>query len=226
MECGERMLRFCSIIENDKYKIGCTGQTVCVLDKNDTVLSRFKDLTYAYRAAISPRGDIFVIKSTKGQIAVYSLKTMSLIEKFRFSKVNYSQDDGFCFSRDGKFLLNIARWGDDLHSAILIYDTTDFSTVSSLFPAEKIMVSHIQEVDGAYFVLGYMRNDDMVCCSFFISKYLNNDLCDVTEITKAEYDFYDEHLKQTMFGLGLSDDREIKSIHTLGKLWALYHQNQ
>ena len=80
------MPRFKSIIENEKYGVGCTGQTVWVWDKNDTVIAKFKDLIYAYRAAFSPRGDIFVVKSTEAWLAVYSLETMSLIKKFRFSK--------------------------------------------------------------------------------------------------------------------------------------------
>ena len=101
------MPSFYSIIENESFRIGCTGQAVWVLDKTDAVLAKFKDLIYAYRAAISPRGDLLVVKGGQGRLAVYSLKELSLIKKFRFSKVNHGQDDGFCFSPDGKQLPNM-----------------------------------------------------------------------------------------------------------------------
>ena len=77
---------FKSIIKNENYSIGCTGQTVWVWDKNDTVIAKFKDLIYAYRALISPRGDIFIVRSNDGRLAVYSLENLLLIKKFRFSK--------------------------------------------------------------------------------------------------------------------------------------------
>ena len=67
------MPKFWSLISNGKYKVGCTGQTVYIYDQNGTELAKFKDLPYAYTAAFSPKGDIFVVKSTAGRIAVYSL---------------------------------------------------------------------------------------------------------------------------------------------------------
>ena len=101
------MLRFYNVIENEQFRIGCTGRTVWVFDKNGTVLAKFKDLNYAYQAAISPRGDLLAVKSGQGWLAFYSLKELALVKKFRFSRVNFAQDDGFCFSSDGKYLLNL-----------------------------------------------------------------------------------------------------------------------
>ena len=49
------MKNFWSYIENGKYSIGCTGQTVYVYDQNGTELAKFKDLPYAYKAAFSRR---------------------------------------------------------------------------------------------------------------------------------------------------------------------------
>ncbi len=124
------MPRFKSIIENEKYSVGCTGQTVWVWDKNDTVLAKFKDLIYAHKAVFSPTRDIFVVKSTQGRLAVYSLETMSLVKKFRFSKVQYSQDDGCCFSPDGRYFLNVERQGDDLHSVISVILSRIFGRIT------------------------------------------------------------------------------------------------
>ena len=50
------MKKFWSYIENDKYGVGCTGQTVYLYDKNGTELKTFKDLPYAYKSAFSPFG--------------------------------------------------------------------------------------------------------------------------------------------------------------------------
>ena len=61
------MRGFWSLIENDKYKIGCTGKTVCLFDKQDNEIAKFRDFPYAYTSAISPRGDIFVVKTTEGR---------------------------------------------------------------------------------------------------------------------------------------------------------------
>lgn len=218
------MAKFCSIVENDQYKIGCTGQTVWVWDKNDILLAKFKDLIYAYKAAISPLADIFVVKDAMGRLAVYSLKTLSLIKKFRYSKVNYSQDDGFCFSGDGKFFLNIERQGDDLHTAISVYNVSDFSLVSRIFQGENMAISHIQAIAGEYFILGFTRSDDLVCSSNFVAKYRNDEICDFMTITNAEYEFYWKHIYQTAFGLWLGDGEKINTVHTLSRLWDFYNQ--
>ena len=220
------MPRFKSIIENEKYGVGCTGQTVWVWDKNDTVIAKFKDLIYAYRAAFSPRGDIFVVKSAEAWLAVYSLETMSLIKKFRFSKAHYAQDDSFCFSPDGKYLLNVERYGDDLHSAIAVYNTSDFSLSSRLIVDECMMLSHIQQVGGEYYLLGFMRDSDGVISYGFVAKYKDDEICDIMKITNAEREFYNEHLDQTMFGLWLDDKMQIKRVHTLADLWSYYSPKQ
>jgi len=59
------MKKFCSYIKNDKYAIGCTGQTVYVYDSECAEIAKFKDLPYANKSAISPNGDILVVKTTE-----------------------------------------------------------------------------------------------------------------------------------------------------------------
>lgn len=213
------MPSFTSIVENEKYTVGCTGQAVWIWDKSDTVLAKFKDMRYAYMAAISPSGDIFVVKSVEGQLAVYSFEPVSLVKKFRFSKVDCAQDGGFCFSLDGKFFSNLEQHVP--HSAISVYDTADFSLVANLTVDDSMMLTHIQQIDGAYYVLGRLRDDD---ASGFVAKYRDNEICDVFKITEAETVFYEKHLHQTMFGSQLNDGEEIKFIHTLGELWEFYRK--
>ena len=217
------MPRFYSIIKNEEYGIGCTGQTVWVWDKNDTVVAKFKDLIYAYISAISPIGDIFVVKSNTGRLAVYSLKDFRLIKKFRFSKDTFPHDEGMCFSSDGKYFLNIERRDDEFKLGISIYDTSDFSIVSKSLFVDRRMIYHIQEVNREFYVLGYMRGDDGIRSYDFVAKYRDNDMCDMKKITESEGEFYYAHLFQTMFGSMLNDGQKIKKVYTLADLWSYYN---
>ena len=209
------MPRFVSYISNGIYDIGCTGQTVYVYDKNGTELAKFKDLTYIYYAAISPRGDIFVAKSTEGRLAVYSLETLSLIKKFRFSNVNYAQDDGFCFSADGKYFINLERQGDDLHSVISVYDTADFSRVSQFSFGDGGMVFDIEQVDGEFYVHGFWRDADLIMPENFVAKYKDGKICESFHITENEHAYYNELFLKKRRG-------ETGTDHTLATLWQSY----
>ena len=181
------MKNFKGYIETDQFKIGCTGQTVYIYDKDGNEVKKFKDLIYAYASAVSPLGDLLIVKSTEGRLAVYSLKTLSLIKKFRFSKVNYAQDDGFCFSPDGKYFINIERHIDDLHSAISVYDTWDFSLVSRHMLPEDESVDCIECSDSEYYVLGCFRLEYDV--EYFVAKFKDFSVADKVKITSREYDF-------------------------------------
>lgn len=226
------MRNFISYIKNDKYAIGCTGQTVYVYDNEGAELAKFKDLPYAYMSAISPNGDIFVVKTTEGRLAVYSLETLSLIKKFRYSKVNGAQDDGFCFSSDGRYFINLERQGDDLHSAVSVYETKDFSRVSQLLLDENMMVSHIELADGEYYVLGFMRGTDRVMANDFVGKFANGQIKNILTISEKEYGFYSDYLYLKMMGFtekaygdyfSVSLKKIRSSDHSLIKLWKYYN---
>lgn len=226
------MRNFISYIKNDKYAIGCTGQTVYVYDNEGAELAKFKDLPYAYMSAISPNGDIFVVKTTEGRLAVYSLETLSLIKKFRYSKVNCAQDDGFCFSSDGRYLVNLERQGDDLHSAVSVYETKDFSRVSQLLLDENMMVSHIELADGEYYILGFMRGADFVITSGFVGKFASGQIQDLLLISEQEHEFYENYLNLKMMGFtekaygdyfSVSLKKLRSSDHSLIKLWKYYN---
>ena len=228
------MKKFWSYIENDEYGVGCTGQTVCLYDKNGTELKTFKDPPYAYKSAFSPLGNIFVIKTTEGRLAVYSLKTLSLIKKFRYSKVNGAQDDGFCFSSDGKYFINVERQGDSLHSAISVYNTTDFRRKSQLLLGDKVTASHIELTDDEYYVLGFMRGDNGVLSDCYVGKFANNEIKDVKIISEREHEFYRNYLGLKLMGFTekayewsrfeISLDKLRSADHSLAKLWKYYNE--
>ena len=63
---------FVSLIANERYQIGCTGQTVYVLDAMGNELAKFKDMTYAYYPALHPDGDVAAVFSNTGVMAIGS----------------------------------------------------------------------------------------------------------------------------------------------------------
>ncbi len=196
------MPSFWSFIGNEKYNIGCTGQTVYVYDKSGNELARFKDLPYAYDAVISPRGDIFVVKTTEGRMAVYSFEPPALIKKFRYSKVD-SQGDNFCFSPDGAELYSIERHVHDCRTALSIYDTENFSLKRRILgDDEKLMLCAIEycEATDEYFLLGFFRDEEGSASEFFISKLKDDKLCDYVYITSDEYYFYTSYIDLRMSG--------------------------
>ena len=115
-------VKFWSYLETDKYNIGLTSRTIYIYDKQGNEIIKFKDLNYAYSGCISNNQDLLAVKSTEGIMAIYSLEKLELIKKFRFSKVDGSQDDNFIFSHDDKYLLNIERHNSSTKTALSIYD--------------------------------------------------------------------------------------------------------
>ena len=194
------MKNFWSYIENGKYGIGCTGQTVYVYDQNKTELAAFKDLPYAYKAAFSPRGDIFAVKTTNGKLAVYSLEPLSLIQTFRYSNVVHSQDDGFCFSPDGKYFINIERHIDPMHSAISVYDTADFSKESKILLYKNIVPTQIEVTDGEFYVLGFLRGSGNISYRCFVGKFADGQIKDIRIISKHDGWFYENYSDLKIMG--------------------------
>lgn len=184
---------FWSLIANDRYKIGCTGQTVYILDLAGNELAKFKDMPYAYYSALHPGGDVAAIFSNIGLMAIYSLSELRLIMKFRVSAVNNTQTDCIpCFSSDGKYLFHIeARKGDNLNSRLSVYSTTDYQLVFRLFEHDPQMVFTCMEFDektGYLFLLGYNRKADGN--KFFVGKLKGQSLQDVRLVDEYIYDFY------------------------------------
>ena len=205
------MPKFWSLISNGKYRVGCTGQTVYIYDQNGTELVKFKDLPYAYTAAFSPKGDIFVVKSTAGRIAVYSLDEPCLIQKFRFSKVDGSQDDIFCFSPDGEWFYNIERHGKSYNTALSIYRTSDFSLERRLFetdPKTEVCTIEFDPTVGDCYLLGFFRDEKNSASEYFVARLCDKELGDIKYISEDVFDFYRGY-----------KDMEAKGFTELSKRW-------
>ena len=229
------MPKFWSYIKNHEFKIGCTGQTVYLYDKNETEIARFKDLPYAYTAAISPNGDIFVVKTTEGRMAVYSFDPPALIKKFRFSKVDGGQDDNFCFSPDGTELYNIERHIDSCKTALSIYNTKDFSLKRRILNDDLSMVLTSIECcsnKNEIYLLGFFRDNNGVASRFFVGKLNGDTLTDVEIISGEEFEFYRMiiNLKMSGFSNKAYDwsyiDKDLEQLknsdYSLSELWNEY----
>ena len=193
-----------SYIGNGKYNIGCTGQTVYVYDNDGNEMGRFRDLIYAYLPIISPCGNIFVVKTTDGRMAVYSLKTLSLVKKFRFSKVDCAQDDGGCFSPDGSVFYNVERQIDSTKTALSLYDTTDFSLKKRILDQDpNLVLSAIQFENDEIFVLYFMRrkqeNKELENLHY-VAKLIGEEISDSFEISKELFYYYRDYLKLADMG--------------------------
>lgn len=195
---------FVSLIANDRYQIGCTGQTVYVLDASGNELAKFKDMTYAYYPALHPGGEIAAVYSNKGIMAVYSLSERRLIRKFRVSAENDTQTDRIpCFSPDGKYLYHIeGRKGDSLNSRLSVYSTEDYRPVLRLFEKGQKNVFDCMEFDrdtATLFLLGYFRKEDRN--DYFVARLIGQSLQDVKLLDFRIHDFYQSAIykKQTGF---------------------------
>ncbi len=226
------MPNFWSLTGNEQYDVGCTGRTVYLYDKSGNEIAKFNDLPYAYTAAISPRGDIFVVKTTEGRMAVYSFEPPMLMKKFRFSKVDGAQDDSFCFSPDGTEFYNIERHHDSCKTALSIYDTKDFSLKRRILNEDfSTVISEIEycaDTDEIY-LLGFFRNQYGVAEKYFVSKLKNDLLTDLVQISNEEYMFFRAVLGLRMRGYTKKAyewsyiDIELEKLkiseHSLARLW-------
>lgn len=187
--------KFWTFIGNDKYDIGLTGTTVYVYDKNGAELATFKDLTYAYGAVISPLGDIFVVKTTDGRMAVYSFEPLKLVKKFRFSKIDGGQDENMIFSPDGKYFYSIERHTTGSKTLLAKYKTDDFSLVCQLFSNRERFRLSVIEYDkntDCYYVSGILYSPETkMANTWFVGRLVNDELVDVRHVTEREKGFYD-----------------------------------
>ncbi len=186
------MRNFAGYAENENFKVGCTGQTTYVYDKSGNELARFKkDILYGYRPMFKPNSNIVVVKSTMDKVAVYDLDSLALVKKFRFVPVanEGAQDEGMCFSKDGKLFYNIEK-RDGLQTCIAIYDTVDFEQIKVLFENnEKQSLDYI-ECDfesGCIYLLGFMRDDNGIFHQPFVAQLKDDELINKTDISKEKY---------------------------------------
>lgn len=164
------MRNFWSFISNDKYGIGCTGQTAYVLDAAGEEVARFRGLSYAYDPYLKPNGELFVVKSKEGRFYVFDLKSMQPVMRFKnFHET--TQDTGACFSHDGKYFYDVeSRYNAKNHftSDIVTYDGETFAELSRVSSADWVM--EISCENGLY-VLGCTRDEKGIADKEYIARF-------------------------------------------------------
>lgn len=184
------MKKFWGICNNDKYTVGCNGASIYIYDKNGKQLQVFKDAPYTYRAKFKPNTNILVAKSTAGYLLIYDLDELKLLNKTKTAQID-SQDDGFVFSKDGKYLYNIERPIYSSKTRLTIYDMKDYSVVKILFENdEKIVLKNLEfDQNNSCYLLGFMRDDAGVFDYGFIAKLVSNNLKDIKILDKDKYEY-------------------------------------
>lgn len=190
------MRNFWGFYDNGQYKVGCNGGTMYLYDAQNHELAKFKDIPYAYRGAFKPGSNIFVLRSTEGRLAIYDCDERKLLYKFRFSNVDYSQDDGFCFSPDGTYFLNIERIESSVYSRLSIYETQSFSPVKRLFAEDKsLALNHIEynPTKNQYDVLFFMRGEDGVYNQGYIGILAEEQITQLQPISSKAHRFLNSY---------------------------------
>ncbi len=186
------MRKFWSFHDNGTHKVGCSGATMYLYDADFHELARFKDIPYAYNGAFKPESNIFLLRSTEGRIAIYDCDERKLLHKFRFSSIDHAQDDGFCFSPDGRYFINIERAGSWLRTRLSIYETRTFSLVNQLFEDDNSLVLYDVEYNASvhqYTVLFSIRNSDGVCHQWYVGEWKDDQILNRQSLSQKEFDF-------------------------------------
>ena len=140
------MRKFWGYTENENFRVGCTGQTTYVYDKNNNELARFKkDILYGYLPMFKPNSNILVVKSNEGRLAIYNLDTLSLVKKFRYTSVVGGCDNSMCFSKDGKLFYNIESH-IECYTRLTVYDAETFEPIKRLFEGteDEQILDHVE----------------------------------------------------------------------------------
>ena len=189
------MRTFWGYTENENFKVGCTGQTTYVYDKNGNELARFKkDILYGYLPMFKPNSNILVVKSTEGRLVIYNLDTLSLVKKVRTvpTAVAHCQDENMCFSKDGKLFYNI-EMHIDCYTRLTVYDAETFEPIKRLFEGteDEQILDHVEcdKENGNIYILGFMRGSDREFHRHFVAQLENDILINKTYISESEYEF-------------------------------------
>ncbi|MBQ9135226.1 MAG: WD40 repeat domain-containing protein [Lachnospiraceae bacterium] len=196
------MRSFWGLYKNEKYRVGCNGNTIYIYDMDNKEIGKFKDIKYAYVGAFQPDSNIFVAKSTEGSLAIYDLDKMELIKKIVITKIG-AQDEGFAFSLDGAYFYNIEKPIRSTKTQLTIYRTSDYEVVKVILKENDFMVLESLEFDahtGEGYVQGFIRNASGVMDYGFIGKLVDENIWGMKRIEGKRYDYISAYKKWELSG--------------------------
>ncbi|MCL2202580.1 MAG: hypothetical protein FWB88_01380 [Defluviitaleaceae bacterium] len=160
-------------IHNEKYTAVLTGRTVKILRRGSKEeLARFRDLKHARFCVFNPVKNMLATKSIEPWIAFYCLDTMKLLRAIEIEKPVYIEtlskygyatmhESGFCFSHDGKSLLNIetvisVRTSDNpgCVTHLVEYDCETFAETARHFSENTCVFRVIERHEDGYLLSG------------------------------------------------------------------------
>lgn len=165
-----------SNVSNGNYTVCCMGQTVYIYSNAGSELARFT-LVMADFPVISPKGDIFAVKSKDGCLAVFSFEKLARTATLKFNDKETAYEKGMCFSADGGKLYSVEYNPEG--SAVEAYDMNGGKNERFVFDKP---ISHI-EYNGELYVLGKDENG-------FAAKIADGKLADIRYISDEDYEFY------------------------------------
>ena len=186
------MKKFWGFYCNGTYQVGCQEHTMYLYDTQGHELAKFKNLRFAPRGAFRPGTNIFVLRSTEGRLAVYDCDQRKLLKKFNFSTVPYAQDDGFCFSPDGKLFYNIERSPNELTTRLTVYDTENYTLVKVLWEGEKQRVLsevYYDEDRDQLQLLYFVRGADGCPAAWYTGNLVCGDIAMLRTLSEEAYGF-------------------------------------
>lgn len=167
-------------------------------------------------------------------ISIFFWSTIAAVSKLLLNTLNSYQILMFSslFAALGLFVVNLWSGKDSLHSAIYVYNTSDFSLTNRINIDDKMMVHHIEfdKNTNSYYVLGFVRGDDGVLQNGFVAKFENQQINNMFLLSEDEFDFFRSYKSLEMHGFTEKKHRwtyidyelqDLKSMnHTLAKLYA------
>lgn len=178
------MRKFISEYNNGRYKAGCTGGTVIVIDmETNEVIDKIK-VPYCYCGTFVGDRDIFIAKSTAGYLLKYDIKAK---EATRIRPSTITQDGGFAVNPWNDNLYNIEMTSRGFQIAIYDAECFDAFTIIPImldarnvydveFDAEKKDMWYISL---SYALNGYIKNA--------IIKMQNSDVVNIKEVTINDF---------------------------------------
>ena len=186
------MKKFWGFYSNGTYQVGCQEHTMYLYDMQGHELAKFKNLRFAPRGAFRTGTNIFVLRSTEGRLAVYDCDQRKLLKKFNFSTVSYAQDDGFCFSPDGKLFYNIERSPNEFTTRLTVYKAENYTPVRVLLEGDKQRVLsevYYDEDRDQLQLLYFVRGADNCPAAWYAGILDGGEIAMLCTLSGEEYEF-------------------------------------